>query len=410
MTSDLFRVRALALVMLLGVAGSARAQVITGTVEGRVTDSQGAVLPGVAMTAVNTATKGMFAGTTTSEGLYRLTFLPPATYEIKAELSGFRGEMRQGVVVRVNDAVVVDFTLAIASVSETITVQATASSVQVTRSELKRTYDEAALKEIPLATSDAVGRNVYGVATKAPGVTTPGGRFGRAFLGSGGGDVVANGTTARSTNYELDGISNIDPEDNDYRTPVSVEGVREFEVLTANYNAEFGRAGGAQVRAISKSGTYLFHGSAFEYFYDNQRFQSAATEVQARRCTADQIAGLATAPAGGCFGEFRTNLFGGTAGGPAVRNRLFYFAMFENNIRRGTNSSTATVPLPSERTVNTGSARGDQIVREWLSLYPVPNREVINPRRYQNNVPFAYDTPNTFGRTDYNWSSNTRLM
>jgi hypothetical protein len=337
-------------------------------------------------------------------------FLPSGTYDVRAELSGFRTETRQGVAVRVNDSSVVDFVLAVAPVSETITVQAALSSIQVTRSEIKRTYDEATLKEVPLATNDAVGGNMYGVATKAPGVATPAGRFGRAFLGSGGGNVVANGTTARSTNYELDGISNIDPEDNDYRTAVSVEGVREFEVLTANYNAEFGRAGGAQVRAISKSGTNLFHGSAYEYFYDNQRFQSEATDVQPRRCNDDQLAGLSPAPAGGCFAEFRTNLYGGTAGGPLVRGRMFYFAMFENNIRRGNNSSTGTVPLPTERTVNTGSARGDEIIRSWLAFYPLPNREQINPRRYQANVPFAYDTPNPFGRVDLNWTDATRLM
>lgn len=388
----------------------AGAQVITGTVEGRVRDAQGGVLPSVAITALNTATATTFAGVTTSEGLYRLPFLPSGIYDIRAELTGFRAEARRGIDVRVNESVVVDFDLVVAPVAETVVVEGGSSGVQLTRSELRRSYDETALKEIPIGTADAVGRNVYGIATKAPGVTTPGGRFGRAFLGSGGGNVIANGTTARSTNYELDGISNIDPEDNDYRTPVSVEGVREFEVLTANYNAEFGRAGGAQVRAISKSGTNLFHGSAFEYFYDNQRFQSAATQVQPRKCTADQISGLAAAPAGGCFGDFRTNLFGATAGGPAVRDRLFYFAMFENNIRRGTNSSTATVPLPTERTVNTGSAPGDQIVREWLSLYPQPNRPAINPRRYQANVPFAYDTPNIFGRVDHNWSTNTRFM
>jgi hypothetical protein len=191
---------------------------------------------------------------------------------------------------------------------------------------------------------------------------------------------------------------------------VSVEGVREFEVLTANYNAEFGRAGGAQVRAISKSGTNLFHGSASEYFYDNQRFQSKATDVQPSRCNADQLGGLSAAPAGGCFAEFRTNLYGATAGGPAIRDRLFLFGLFENNVRRGTNSSTATVPLPSERTVNTGSVRGDQIINEWLALYPMPNREQINPRRYQANVPFSYDTPNVFGRVDYNRSDSTRFM
>jgi hypothetical protein len=395
---------------LIGGAWTAGAQVISGTVEGRVKDAQGGVLPGVTITITNTDTRATSVATTTSDGLYRVPFLSPGTYDVRAELSGFRTETRTGAVVRVNESAVVDFDLTVAAVSETITVRATPSSVQLTRSEIKRTYDEATLKEVPIATADATGRNVYGVATKAPGVTTPGGRFGRAFLGSGGGNVIANGTTARSTNYELDGISNIDPEDNDYRTPVSVEGVREFEVLTANYNAEFGRAGGAQVRAVSKSGTNLFHGSGFEYFYDNQRFQSDATEVQARKCTADQLAGLAAAPAGGCYADFTTNLFGGSAGGPAIRDRLFYFALFENNIRRGTNSSTGTVPLPTERTVNTGSARGDQIVREWLSLYPLPNRVEINPRRYQANVPFTYDTPNTFGRFDYNRGDSTRLM
>jgi hypothetical protein len=399
-------------VALLAFSAAIRgeAQVITGTLEGRVTDSSGGVLPGVSITAVNTSTAASFTAATTSEGLYRVPYLPSGTYDVRADLSGFRTETREGVTVRVNDSAVVDFTLAVAPVAQTITVQATPSSVQITRSELKRTYDELTLKEIPISTTDAVGRNVYGVATRAPGVTTPGGRFGRAFLGSGGGNVVANGTTARSTNYELDGISNIDPEDNDYRTPVSVEGVREFEVLTANYNAEFGRAGGAQVRAISKSGTNLFHGSAFEYFYDNQRFQSEATDVQARRCTADQIADPSTAPAGGCFADFRTNLFGASAGGAAIRDRLFYFAMFENNIRRGTNASNAIVPLPTERTIDTGSGRGNQIVAEWLALYPQPNRPLINTRRYQANVPFGYDTPNPFGRVDYTWSSATRLM
>src|SRR2546426_4292983 len=384
--ADFFCIRRLAVIgaavlACLSGPGSAGAQVVTGTVEGRVKDAQSGVLPGVTITAVNTATAASFVVATTSEGLYRIPYLPSGTYDIRADLSGFRTETKAGVVVRVNDSVVIDFDLSVAPISETITVQAAPAALQITRSEVKRTYDEATLKEVPIGTADAVGRNVYGIATRAPGITTPGGRFGRAFLGSGGGNVVANGTTARSTNYELDGISNIDPEDNDYRTPVSVEGVREFEVLTANYNAEFGRAGGAQVRAISKSGTNLFHGSAFEYFYDNQRFQSEATEVQPRKCTADQIAGLATAPAGGCFGEFRTNLYGATAGGPAIHDRVFYFGMFENNVRRGTNSSTGTVPLPTERTVNTGSVRGDQIINEWLGPYPTPDRPAVNPRR-----------------------------
>jgi outer membrane receptor protein involved in Fe transport len=404
---------AVCFLLTLAVLSAARAdaQVITGTVEGLVKDAQGGVLPGVVITVTNAATGSSSSVITTSEGLYRFPFVPSGVYEVRAELSGFRSEARKGVEVRVNDSAVVNFELVVAPVAETITVQGDSTSgVQLTRSELKRIYDETALKEIPIATSDATGRNVYGVAIKAPGVTTPGGRFGRAFLGSGGGNVIANGTTARSTNYELDGISNIDPEDNDYRTPVSVEAVKEFEVLTANYNAEFGRAGGAQVRALSKSGTNLFHGSAYEYFYDNLRFQSAGTEVQPQKCSDDQLSGVVAAPAGGCFPDFETHLFGVTAGGPILTDRLFYFGMFEDNTRRGTNSSTAMVPLPSERSINTGSASGDRIMREWMALYPLPNREAINARRYQDNVPFVYDTPNVFGRADYNWSNNTRVM
>ena len=386
------------------------AQVITGTIEGRVRDSQGGVLPGVTVTATNADTQAVFTVATTSEGFYRLSSVSSGNYGVRAELPGFRTETRTGVLVRVNDSVVLDIDMTVAPLAETLTVAAETTPLQVSRSELKRLYDEATLREVPITTADAVGRNVYGVATKAPGVTTPGGRFGRAFLGSGGGNVVANGTTARSTNYELDGISNIDPEDNDYRTPVSVEGVREFEVLTANYNAEFGRAGGAQVRAISKSGTNALHGSVFEYFYDNTRFQNPGTELQARKCSPDQYAGLVTAPAGGCFAEFRTHLFGGTAGGPILRDRAFFFGMFENNVRRGENAATGTVPLPTERTINTGSVPGDAIVAEWLALYPMPNRPLVNPRRYQTNVPFEYNTPNVFGRTDLNISDATKVM
>ena len=118
--------------------------------------------------------------------------------------------------------------------------------------------------------------------------------------------MIANGTTARSTNYELDGISNIDPEDNDYRTPVSVEGVREFEVLTANYNAEFGRAGGAQVRAISKSGTNISL---------TDRRSSISTTISGfsprrPKCKPRRVYGRPACrterqrPAGGCFADF----------------------------------------------------------------------------------------------------------
>jgi outer membrane receptor protein involved in Fe transport len=390
-------VRVGALLALLAAAGGARlrAQAITGTIEGAVRDAQGGVLPGVAVTAVNQQTGATFTVATTSDGFYRLTYVPLGTYTVRAELAGFAPQAKTGVEVRLNESTVVNFTLAIAPLAQEVTVVAESPIVQTTRSELRRALDEKALLDRPLTTqvSGFAGRSVYNFAILAPGVTTPSTRFDRAFLGSGGSNVVANGTTARSSNFDLDGISNIDPEDNDYRVPVSVEGVKQFEVITGNYNAEFGRAGGAQVRAVTKSGGNTIHGSAYEFYYHNERFQDRGSPLQVA-----------------AFPKYTLHLYGATMGGPVRRDRVFYFAMFENNVRRGENAQVGLVPLPTERTPATGSAAGDAIIRRWLELYPLPNRPEINPRRYEVNKPFNYDTPNPLVRFDVNVSDATKLM
>jgi hypothetical protein len=382
-------------------------QAITGTIEGQVKDSQGAVLPGVAMTARGVETGAAFPTTTTADGLYRLTYLPIGTYEVRAELSGFRTEVHTGIVVRLNESSVANFTLSIAPVVQEITVTAENPTVQTTKSELHRLYDEKSLEDRPLTmqVSGFAGRSVYNFATLAPGVTTPV-RFDRAFLGSGGSNVIANGTTARSANFELDGISNIDPEDNDYRVPVSVEGVKEFEVITSNYNAEFGRAGGAQARAVSKSGSNALHGSGYEYYFNNALFNWPGNALQAHRCSADER----RLTPGNCYADYTLNLFGATLGGPIQRDRIFFFGMFEDNVRRGQNATSASVPLATERTPKTGSAAGDAIISDWLKLYPLPNRPDINPRRFQSTAPFNYDTPNPLGRLDFNVSNDTKVM
>ncbi|HXH05595.1 MAG TPA: TonB-dependent receptor [Vicinamibacterales bacterium] len=386
---------ALLAVFAAGGGTALHAQAISGTIEGAVRDAQGGVLPGVAVTAVNQQTGATFTVATTSEGIYRLTYIPLGTYTVRAELTGFAPQVKTGVDVRLNESTVVNFTLSIAPLAQEVTVVAESPIVQTTRSELRRALDEKALLDRPLTTqvSGFAGRSVYTFAILAPGVTTPSTRFDRAFLGSGGSNVVANGTTARSSNFDLDGISNIDPEDNDYRVPVSVEGVKQFEVITGNYNAEFGRAGGAQVRAVTKSGGNTIHGSAYEFYYNNERFQDRGSPLQAA-----------------AFPKYTLHLYGATMGGPVRRDRIFYFAMFENNVRRGENTQVGLVPLPTERTPNTGSAAGDAIIRQWLELYPLPNRPEINPRRYEVNKPFNYDTPNPLVRTDINVSDATKLM
>ncbi len=381
--------------LFLALPSTASPQAITGTVEGRVKDTQGAVLPGVVITATNAGTRGTFSAATTGEGYYRLTYLPLGLYEIRAEMTGFTTQVKTGVQVRLNEATAVDFTLGIAPLSQEVTVRADSPVIQTTKSEMRQTYEEKTLVDRPFTAqvSGFAGRSVYNFAVLAPGVTTPSTRFDRAFLGSGGSNVVANGTTARSSNFDLDGISNIDPEDNDYRVPVSVEGVKQLEVMTGNYSAEFGRAGGAQVRAVTRSGSNALHGSLYEYYYNNERFQDRGSPLQSA-----------------AFPSYTLNLYGGTVGGPLKKDRIFYFGMFENNVRRGENAQAGTVPLSTERTPNTGSAAGDAIIRGWLDLYPMPNRTDINPRRFETNAPFQYDTPNPLARFDFNLSDATKLM
>ncbi|HSL21539.1 MAG TPA: TonB-dependent receptor [Vicinamibacterales bacterium] len=382
-------------IIVPALASNASAQAISGTIEGQVKDSQGAVLPGVAITATNTGTGGTFSAVTTGDGLYRLNYLPLGTYEVRAEMTGFSTQTKTAAQVRLNESTVVDFTMGIAPLAQEITVTADSPVVQTTKSEMRRAYEERTLLDRPFTAqvSGFAGRSVYNFATLAPGVTTPSTRFDRAFLGSGGSNVVANGTTARSSNFELDGISNIDPEDNDYRVPVSVEGVKQLEVITGNYNAEFGRAGGAQVRAVTRSGSNTLHGSLYEFYYNNERFQDRGSPLQTAQ-----------------FPEYTLNLYGGTVGGPLKRDKIFYFAMFENNVRRGENAASGLVPLPTERTPNTGSAAGDAIIRQWLDLYPLPNRTDLNVRRFETNAPFQYDTPNPLVRFDFNLNDATKLM
>lgn len=401
-------VGSLALALVLLSPGSASAQATTGTIQGQIKDQQEAVLPGVVLTVINTETAAVFSTVTNASGFYRVTYLPLGRYDVRASLAGFKTEIRQGLVVSLNAQVVVNFTMQIADVAETITVAGLTPVVQATKSEVTSTYNEKALLDRPLTlqVSGFAGRSVYNFATLAPGVTTPGPRFDRAFLGSGGSNVVANGTTARSSNFELDGISNIDPEDNDYRVPVSVEGVKEFEVITGNYNAEFGRAGGAQSRAVSKSGANSFHGSGWWFFYDNAAFNWPANkELQQYRCSEEER----QASPGRCYAEYTLNIYGASAGGPLSTDRIFYFAMFENNVRDGQNFATALTPLATERTPN-GTPEGNAIISEWLKLYPFPNRPEINVRRYEDNVPFKYTTPNPFLRLDFNISNATKLM
>src|SRR6187455_2990515 len=246
---------ALTLVALLTV--SARAQQGTSEISGRVTDEQGAVLPGVSILVTNEAT-GVFREITSSpEGTYYASQLVPGRYKIAAKLAGFRSLERSGLVLQVGNTLTINLTLPIGSVEENVTVTAQSPLVDVTSARVGGNLGTADLSELP-----AMNRNYFSTVALLPGVQfSPSNQMGNDT-------IVAGGQTSQNSNVSVDGGYNSDDalgtsSGAQVRTPL--EAVQEFQVLTSMYDAEYGRASGAIVNAVSKAGTNQFRGVLFGY-------------------------------------------------------------------------------------------------------------------------------------------------
>jgi outer membrane receptor protein involved in Fe transport len=346
----------------LGHLAFAQTAAITGTVR----DQSGGTITGAEVTATQTATNEKRSASTDKDGNYVISLLPIGIYDIAAATSGFKTELRT-VELHVSDRSTVNFSLAIGAVTEQIVVTSGASLVQTESSSTGAVVDNKRIEEVPLN-----GRQFQNLAELVPGVNSP--AFGSS-LGFRGG-INIDGTREEQSGFLLDGVDIVENVVKSVALRPSVDFVDEFKVDTGTYSAEYGRFGGGQVRATTKAGTNLVHGTLFE-FVRNSAFD------------AKNYFDPHTAPTPG----FRRNDFGGTIGGPIKKNRTFIFGGYEGFISRQAETRDASVPTlanlqgtftGSKPVINpsTGapfpgntipSADVSPVSSKIIQLYPAPN-------------------------------------
>jgi hypothetical protein len=292
------------------------AQSDTARIVGTVTDTTGSVVGGASVIVINTQTNVKLQTETQQDGSYVATPLQVGTYRVEVSAQGFKKFVKPDIILNVNDAAQIDATLQLGQGSETIVVSGGAPLVDTQTSEVGGLIDSKDIINLPLN-----GRNFTQLATLVPGVNR--GVPGSNADGSGGNAetfrqgengsaaISANGLREQNNNFLLDGIDNNESIVNTIVFFVPVEALQEFRVITANASAEFGRGGGAIVNAITKSGTNQLHGSAFEFI---------------RNSKLDATPFFAT-PANKPL--FIRNQFGGTVGGPIVKDKTFFFIDYE---------------------------------------------------------------------------------
>src|SRR5436309_15257150 len=287
-----------------------QAQATTGTISGAVTDESKAVLPGVTIVCRNMETVATRQLVTDERGGFRALDLPPGLYSVTAELSGFTSAKRENLTLEIGREVSADLSLKVGAINENVTVEGAATNIDLSSAVAGGVVSTTQIAELPLN-----GRNFMQLATLQPGVAVSRGTAKDFTGGFGGTQVSIGGARPEMTGYLLEGTNIADISD---KAPSSMAGVllgvdavKEFSVQTHDYSAEFGRAAGGVISAVTKSGTNSLHGTLFEFLRDSS--------MDARNFFDPQTG----AP------PFTRNQFGGTAGGPIVKNRLFYFGSYE---------------------------------------------------------------------------------
>jgi outer membrane receptor protein involved in Fe transport len=292
--------------VLFAFTKPAMAQATTGTLKGSVVDPQGAAIAGATVSVKNEATSIVQTTTATSDGLFAVTNLAPGKYTVMVSTNaGFSTKQVTGVDVRIGTETDIKVELAVGTPTETVTITGNTEEIVQTTSQISASFESRKVEELP---SNAAGGGLDTLALLAPGVV-PG--FGN--VNSNGTTLSVNGNRARANNFTLDGTDNNDLTIGGPNFFISnQDSIQEFQVITNNYSAQFGRNQGAVINYVTKSGTNEFHGSGFE-FHRNSSALDAMTNQQRsdpKRSRRD---------------KFISNVFGGTFGGPIVKNKLFFF-------------------------------------------------------------------------------------
>jgi hypothetical protein len=321
----------LAAAAVLSVAVPATAQILYGSILGTVTDAQGAVTPGVVLTATNAGTGLKVEATTDENGSYAFRNLPPGNYDLTATLTGFREHQQNGIPVAAGNPVRVNVTMVLGAVSEVVQVVSETTLLQTDKADIHTQLGSQEIVNLPLNQY----RNYQALINLVPGATPA--QFQNAEIDTPGRSLRTwvNGTQPNSNATRIDGAVSVNiwlPHHVGYVQPA--ETIETVNISTNSFDAEYGMAGGASATVVTKSGTNQLRGSGF--VFRNQ------DELNANSLF-NNASGLAKSP-------LARNTYGGTIGGPIVHNRVFYFGSVERfQDRRGVQQ---TFGVPTERMRN----------------------------------------------------------
>jgi len=315
------------LLLVVGLAGSALAQGTTSRLTGTVTDGTGAAVPGASVTLTNEGTNISFTTQTSASGVYVFDLILAGNYTVTIEKQGFRRFVSRGNSVFINQPATVNVALEIGEVSAEITVESSAEVVQTSSSgNVGGTIEQRSLESLPIV--GLRGRNPLDLLNFQPGFVTG--------ANTGGGNHV-HGSRDRAFNFTLDGIDiNESSAGGSNFTPLrpNPDSIQEFQFVSSNFTAELGRSSGAQVTFVTKSGTNQFRGSAFEYYQtprlNAQEYQNKINNV--------------------VKGQFVQHIFGGSYGGPIIKDKLFFFGNLQMLRAYETRLVTRTVLTSQART------------------------------------------------------------
>ena len=309
---------------------SVSAQTYTATVTGTVQDPNGAPVPKISVVATNEGTKLEYKAQTSDQGVYTIPFLPVGNYILTIEATGFKKLVSNPIALEINQTARIDLQLLIGSVGESVTIEAAAPVLQTENVTVGQVITGTTTTSLPLN-----GRNFQQLTLLVPGTINPNpGGFNSVGQGSQGRPYV-NGNREQGNAFLLDGISVDETIDNRIGYKPNVDALAEFRVETSNSSAEFGNVTGATINATIKSGTNEFHGNLFEFFRNDALDAQSWANNRTEALTGTEIA----------KSKLRQNVFGGTLGGPIIKNSLFFFVDYQGIIQRtGGGSSIAVAP------------------------------------------------------------------
>jgi outer membrane receptor protein involved in Fe transport len=305
------------LVFVLSTPAGALAQVAAGEITGIVKDQAGAVIPGATVTVTNVGTNRQHVAMSTGGGVYTAPSLPPGEYRIDVELPGFKPVRRAAIRLSTGEKARLDFELAVGGIHEHLTVTADSPNLRAETASLGTVVEQEQVVKLPLN-----GRSFITLSSLAPGVALPP----TSSL------PRINGGRPRTNEYLFDGISVLQPEPGQVAFFPVVDAIQEFKIESNSPAAEFGRFNGGVINLTTRAGTNAFHGAVFEFF----RNDSLNARNYFQRTNPVKP-------------DYRRNQFGGTLGGPLVRNRTFFFADYQGQRQAIARTVTSTVPTALQR-------------------------------------------------------------